>query len=68
VVDPQRAVPGQGLVRSDRVVYEPVVSGVLDQIQAVNDLAQVASLLFQRLEAVLPRAVLARRYDPDSSV
>jgi len=36
-VDLQWAVPGQGLVRSDGVVFDPVVLGVLGQVQAIGD-------------------------------
>jgi hypothetical protein len=39
-VDVVRAVPGDGLVRADRVVVDAVALRVLDQIQHVVDLRQ----------------------------
>src|SRR6478735_5707398 len=50
-VDVVRAVPGQGLVRADGVVLDPVALGVGDEIEDVVDLFEEQPLVFQRPEA-----------------
>lgn len=37
----QRTVPGQDLVRSDHGVVDPLILGVLNQVQDIGDLVQV---------------------------
>ena len=49
-VNVERAVPGQGLVRADGVVLDPVVLGVGDQVQGVGDLFEEQLLVLQRAE------------------
>lgn len=52
-MDLEQAVPGWGFVWAARVVVDPVVLGVLDQIQTIADLGQLWPLEFQRFEPTL---------------
>jgi hypothetical protein len=57
-VDVVGPVPGQGLVRADGVVVDPVALGVLDQVEDVVDLLEEQPLVFQRPEPTLRGSVL----------
>ena len=49
-----RAVPGQGFVRADGVVVDPVALGVDGQVEDVVDLFEEQPLVLQRAEPALP--------------
>ena len=52
-VDVERPVPGDGFVRSDGVVLDPVALGVRGQVEGVGDLLEEQSLVLQGAEAAL---------------
>jgi hypothetical protein len=52
-VDLAGPVPGQGLVGTHGVVFDPVVLGVGDQVQGVGDLLEEELLVLQRAKAAL---------------
>jgi Plasmid pRiA4b ORF-3-like protein len=52
-VDVVGPVPGQGLVRADGVVVDPVALGVHGQVEDVVDLLEEQPLVLQRPEAAL---------------
>ena len=64
----QRPVPGQHLVGSDGVVFDPVGLGVRGQRQAVGDVFSVEPFVLQRFEATLPDPVLAGGADSGPDV
>ena len=67
-VDIERAVPGQGLVRADRVELDAVLVADADEVEGVIDLLAVETLVFQRLEAALSNAGLPGGLGPGSDV
>jgi hypothetical protein len=62
------AVPGQGFVRADGVVVDPVALGVLDQVQHVVNLFEEQPLVLRRPEPSLAGAVLPGRPDAGADV
>jgi hypothetical protein len=67
-VDLDRSVPGQGLVRANGVVVDPVGFGVLDQRERVVDLAEEQPFVLQGIEAAFTGSVLPGRADPGEDV
>src|SRR5687768_3105456 len=53
VVDVVRPVPGQGLVRADGVVADPVALRVHGQVEDILDLLEKQPLVLQRAEPAL---------------